>query len=118
MIEKEKKSQEGLNVKKNENFSEWYSQTLDKAEITDLRYNVKGFVVIRPWGAMILEEMYKLYEKALQKRGHKPSFFPIVIPEKNFSREANHVKGFTPQVFWLEKIKGEDRLALRPTSET
>ncbi|GAI20500.1 unnamed protein product, partial [marine sediment metagenome] len=40
----EKKSKEGLSVKKEENFSEWYNQVLDKAEITDLRYDVKGFV--------------------------------------------------------------------------
>ena len=112
------KSQEGLSVKKDENFSQWYSEILDKAEVTDLRYNVKGFVVIRPWGAMTIENMYKLYEKALQKKGHKPTFFPVVIPETNFKKEANHVKGFKPEVFWLEKIKGEDRLALRPTSET
>ena len=81
-----KESQEGLTVKKQENFSEWYSQVVEKAEITDLRYNVKGFVIIRPWGAMIMENMYKLYEKALQKRGHKPCFFPVVIPEKNFKK--------------------------------
>ena len=112
-----KKSQEGLNASK-ENFSEWYSQVLNKAEISDLRYNVKGFIVIRPWGAMIIENMYQLYEKALRNKGHKPSFFPTVIPEKNFQKEASHVKGFTPEVFWLEKIKGEDRRALRPTSET
>lgn len=112
-----KKNQEGLTVKK-EDFSKWYSQILEKAEITDLRYNVKGFVVIRPWGAMIIENMYDLYEKSLQKRGHKPCFFPVIIPEKNFKKESSHVKGFTPQVFWLEKIKGEDKLALRPTSET
>lgn len=113
-----KKSQEGLSIKKEENFSEWYSQVLDKAEVTDLRYDVKGFVVIRPWGAMAIENMYDYYEKALQKRGHKPVFFPVVIPEKNFQKESSHVQGFSPQVFWLEKIKGEDRLALRPTSET
>ncbi len=113
-----KHSQEGITVKKHENFSEWYSQVLEKAEVTDLRFNVKGFVVIRPWGAMAIENMYDIYEKALQKRKHKPSFFPVVIPEKNFHKEASHVKGFTPEVFWLEKIKGEDRLALRPTSET
>jgi prolyl-tRNA synthetase len=111
------KSQEGLNVKK-ENFSEWYSQVLDKAEVTDLRSGVKGFVVIRPWGAMAIENMYSLYEKALQKKSHKPTFFPVVIPEKNFKKESSHVKGFSPEVFWLEKIKGEDKLALRPTSET
>ena len=112
-----KKNEEGLKVKK-ENFSEWYSQVLDKAEISDLRYNVKGFIVIRPWGAMIIENMYQLYEKVLRNKEHKPSFFPTVIPEKNFKREASHIKGFAPEVFWLEKVKGEDKLALRPTSET
>ncbi len=114
----QKKSSEGITVKKEENFSEWYTQAVEKAEIVDIRNNVKGFIVIRPWGALILENMYKLYEKELQKKGHKPTFFPTLIPEKNFKKEASHVKGFTPQVFWLEKIKGEDRLALRPTSET
>ncbi|MBU3906709.1 MAG: proline--tRNA ligase [Nanoarchaeota archaeon] len=111
-------NQEGLTVKKDENFSDWYSQVLEKAEITDLRYDVKGFVVIRPWGAMTIENMYRLYEQALQKRGHMPCFFPTVIPEKNFKKEASHVKGFSPSVFWLEKVNEEDRLALRPTSET
>lgn len=105
-------------MNKEKNFSEWYNNVLDKAEITDLRYGVKGFVVIRPWGAMILENMYDLYEKALQKKNHKPCFFPIVIPEKNFQKESSHVKGFIPEVFWLEKVQGEDKLALRPTSET
>ena len=75
-----KKSGEGLTVKKSENFSEWYSQVLDKAEVTDMRYGVKGFIVIRPWGAMAMEKMYSLYERALEKRGHKPTFFPVVIP--------------------------------------
>ena len=81
-----KKNEEGLRVKK-ENFSKWYSEILEKAEIVYLRYNVKGFVVIRPWGAMIIENMYQLYEKTLRNKGHKPSFFPSVIPEKNFKKE-------------------------------
>jgi len=113
-----RQNQEGLTIKKDEDFSEWYSQILDKTEIVDIRNKIKGFIVIRPWGAMIIENMYKLYEAEMQKRGHKPSFFPTVIPEKNFKKEASHVKGFSPEVFWLEKIKGEDKLALRPTSET
>jgi|TARA_Y100000034_G_C6887845_1_gene407865 prolyl-tRNA synthetase len=113
-----KKSQEGLTVKKEENFSEWYSQVIEKAEVIDLRYGVKGFVVIRPWGAMIIENMYDFYEKELQKKDHKPSFFPLVIPEKNFKKESSHIKGFSPEVFWLNEVKGEDKLALRPTSET
>ena len=110
--------EKGLKVKKEKKFSRWYSEILDKAEITDLRYDVKGFVVIRPWGAMIIENMYSIYEEALQKKGHQPSFFPLIIPEKNFKKESTHVEGFAPAVFWLEKIRGENRLALRPTSET
>ncbi len=110
------RSQEGISVKK-ENFSEWYSQVLEKAEIVDIRNNVKGFMVIRPWGAMIIENMLGYYEKELQSRGHKPTFMPTVIPEENLKKEASHVQGFSPEVFWLEKIKDENRLALRPTSE-
>ncbi len=107
-----------FNVSKVDNFSEWYSEILQKAEVTDLRYDVKGFVVIRPWGALIIDKMYRIYEDALRKTGHEPVMFPAVIPEDNFKKEANHIKGFAPELFWLENKKGEDRLALRPTSET
>jgi len=107
-----------FNISKVNDFSKWYSEILQKAEISDIRYGVKGFIVIRPWGARIIEKMYKLYESALQRTGHEPSFFPTVIPEENFEKEAGHVEGFTPQVFWLENKQGEDRIALRPTSET
>ena len=109
---------ETFNISKSENFSEWYSEILNKAEITDMRYGVKGFVVIRPWGARIMEKMYKIYESALRCTGHEPSFFPIVIPEENFKKESSHVEGFTPEVFWLDQKQGEEKLALRPTSET
>jgi len=107
-----------FNIDKENNFSEWYSEIVQKAEITDVRYGVKGFVVIRAWGARIIEKMYRLYESALQRTGHEPSYFPMVIPEENFRKEASHVDGFSPQVFWLELKQGEDRIALRPTGET
>jgi len=107
-----------FNISKEGNFSEWYSEILAKAEVTDLRYGVKGFVVIRPWGARVIDKMYRIYESALRATGHEPAIFPAVIPEGNFKKEASHVEGFAPDVFWLEKIKGDDKLALRPTSET
>jgi prolyl-tRNA synthetase len=112
-----KKSSEGLTAKKEENFSEWYSQIIDKAEIVDIRNGVKGFMVFRPWGAQIIENMIKLYEEELQRNGHKPTFMPTVIPEENLKKESSHVQGFSPEVFWLKEIGGE-KLALRPTSET
>jgi len=112
-----KKSNEGLSVKK-ENFSEWYTQILNKAEIADIRFGVKGFVVIRPWGTMIMENMFKFFEEELQAKNHKPTIMPSVIPEKNLKKEASHIEGFTPEVFWIKVDKGEEKLALRPTSET
>jgi len=112
-----KKSKEGLSVKKEENFSEWFSQVLEKAELIDLRLDIKGFMVFRPLAAMTIENMFRLYEEELQKKGHKPTFMPLVIPEANLKQESSHVQGFTPEVFWLKEI-GKERLALRPTSET
>jgi prolyl-tRNA synthetase len=111
----------GISVKKNENFSEWYSEVVQKCELADLRYNVKGFLVFQPWSVLSMERMYEYMENVLQKKRHKPYFFPTVIPEKNFKLESDHVKGFTPEVFWISQAGNdvfEERLALRPTSET
>jgi prolyl-tRNA synthetase len=113
-----KKSKEGITVKKSDNFSEWYSQVIEKAEIVDLRLGIKGFIVVRPWGTLTMENMFRLYEAELQSKGHKPTIMPLVIPESNLKKESSHIQGFTPEVFWLKTEKGEERLALRPTSET
>ncbi len=103
-------------------FSEWFSEVIAKAGLADIRYNVKGFIVFREWSVLAMEAMYALYEREMQRRGHKPVWFPAVIPEKNFKLEAEHVEGFAPEVFWItETGSGErltERLALRPTSET
>jgi prolyl-tRNA synthetase len=107
---------------KKNNFSEWYSEIVKRAELGDLRYNVKGFVIFQPWSVIAMEKMYDFLEEKLQEKGHKPYWYPVVIPEKNFLMEKNHVQGFAPQVFWVTETgageKLEERLALRPTSET
>lgn len=116
-----KKSKQGLTVKKQENFSEWFTQIIQKTELADLRYNVKGFLVFQPWSVLSMEKMYDYLEKALQKKGHKPYWFPTLIPESNLKKESSHVQGFTPEVFWVThggEKKFEEKLALRPTSET
>ncbi len=114
-------SELGITVKKRESFSEWYSQVLQKAELVDLRYNVQGFIVHRPWLMRIIRGIYRLFEEELERTGHEPVLFPLVIPEENFEREKEHVEGFKPEVFWVTEAgdeKLERRLALRPTSET
>jgi prolyl-tRNA synthetase len=116
-----KKEKVTFNIDKNLKFSEWFTEIVQTAELADLRYNVKGFLVFQPWSVLAMEKMYKIYEKVLQNKGHKPYWFPTVIPEKNFKIEGEHVKGFTPNVFWVTHggdTKLEEKLALRPTSET
>ncbi len=106
---------------KKDNFSEWYTEITKDAQLCDLRYNVKGFVVFLPWSVSSMKKMYSIYEAELERTGHKPAWFPALIPESNFHKESKHVEGFTPQVFWVEKAGNnvlEERLAMRPTSET
>lgn len=110
-------------MRKKEDFGEWYTQVVQRAELADLRYNVKGFVVFRPWAVRMMNRMFRLLEKELERRGHLPTLFPALIPESNFRIEAEHVEGFLPEVFWVTEAGGsseklEERLALRPTSET
>jgi prolyl-tRNA synthetase len=114
--------QEGMTIKK-ENFSEWYTEICNKAELADIRYNVKGFVVFRPWSVKTMNNMFKLLEEELESKGHMPALFPALIPESNFKKESEHVEGFLPEVFWVTKVgsgaeKLEEPLAMRPTSET
>jgi len=113
----------GLTVRKGEDFSEWYTQVVQKAELADIRYNVKGFVVFRPWAVQTMNRMFQLLEVELERKGHLPTLFPALIPESNFQLESEHIKGFLPEVFWVTEAGGkserlEERLALRPTSET
>ncbi|MBI2629690.1 proline--tRNA ligase [Candidatus Pacearchaeota archaeon] len=111
-----------FNISKEKNFSEWYTEIVQKAELGDIRYNVKGFIVFQPWSVMSMEKMYHYMEKTLQRKGHKPYWFPTLIPEKNLKLESSHIKGFTPEVFWVTSHGNdepvEEKLALRPTSET
>ena len=112
--------QEGMTFKKKD-FSEWFSEVIAKTGLSDIRYNVKGFIVFREWSVLCMEEMYRAMERELQKKGHLPVWFPALIPEKNFKKESEHVEGFTPEVFWVTEAGGQklaEKLALRPTSET
>ncbi len=112
----------GITVSKDEDFSAWYTELINKAELADIRYNIKGFVVYREWATLTIRKMYKKTEDLLDKKGHFPLIMPSLIPESNFLLEAQHVKGFAPEVFWVTEAgssgKLPERLALRPTSET
>ncbi len=112
----------GITVSKDEDFSAWYTELINKAELADVRYNVKGFVVYREWATITIRKMYQKSEELLERKGHLPLTMPSLIPESNFLLEAKHVEGFSPEVFWVTEAgssgKLSERLALRPTSET
>ncbi len=111
----------GITTKKSENFSEWYTEAVTKSELVDVRYNVQGCIVHRPLATKIIRNLYSVWERELEDKGHEPTIFPTFIPEENFEREREHVEGFEPEVFWVTEVGGkklERKLALRPTSET
>ncbi len=113
--------QKGITAKKEKNFSEWFTQIVQRTKLADLRSNVKGCLVFQPWSVLSMEKMYKILEENLQRKGHKPYWFPTLIPEENLKKESEHIGGFTPEVFWVThggKKKFEEKFALRPTSET
>ncbi|MDO8339244.1 MAG: proline--tRNA ligase [Candidatus Burarchaeum sp.] len=108
---------------KNLQFALWYPAILQDAKLIDTKYPAKGFFTHMPWSVRAMKRMYSLYEAELERTGHEPAWFPAVMPESLLKKEAEHLEGFNPQVFWITQIgsstlpKGE-RLALRPTSET
>jgi len=110
----------GITVSKNDDFSEWYTQVIIKAELADYA-PVKGLIVLRPDGYSIWESIKESLDKKLKETGHRNGFLPVLIPESLLSKEKKHFEGFNPEVFWVTHSGNSelgDRLALRPTSET
>jgi prolyl-tRNA synthetase len=115
-----KPSQEGLTAKKAENFDEWYTQVILKSEIADYS-PVSGCMVFRPSGYGIWENIQKVTDAEFKRVGISNTYFPIFIPERLLKKEAEHVRGFAPEVAWVTHAgdsKLDERLAVRPTSET
>lgn len=101
-------------------FSEWYNDLLWRAEIMDVRYPVKGLYVWYPYGFAIRKYVYQRLRDLLD-RDHQETLFPLLIPEQEFMKEAEHIKGFEDEVYWVTHggtVPLDVKLALRPTSET
>ncbi len=110
----------GITVKKEEDFSEWYTQVVLKSELLDYA-PVKGFIVLRPYGYAIWENIKSIADQKFKETRHSNAFLPVLIPESLLSKEAEHFHGFKPEVFWVTHAgnnKLTERLGVRPTSET
>ncbi|MBN2127287.1 MAG: proline--tRNA ligase [Candidatus Diapherotrites archaeon] len=118
MAEKEKEQMLGLTVKKEDDFSEWYNQVVLKAQLADFG-PIKGFMVIRPNAFQLWEKIQNIFNEVIQEKKVKNAYFPLLIPKSFFEKEASHVEGFAPELAWIEnKEEGEEKVAIRPTSET
>ena len=107
-------------ARKGENFSQWYLDVVHKAELAD-NSMVRGCMIIRPYGYALWEHVQRALDDMIKATGHQNMYFPLLIPESLLMREAQHVEGFAPEVAWVTEAGGsvlEERLAIRPTSET
>ena len=103
-----------------ENYSEWYNQVIQRAELADYA-PVRGCMVVRPHGWALWENIQQALDKRFKATGHVNAAFPLFIPMSFLEKEKEHVEGFSPELAVVtigggEKL--EEPLVVRPTSET
>lgn len=103
-----------------EDFPQWYTDIILKSDMVDYS-EVKGCMVIKPYGYAVWELMQEDLNRRFKETGHKNAYFPLFIPEHLLQKEKDHVEGFAPEVAWVTHGGEEElaeRLCVRPTSET
>ncbi len=101
-------------------FTKWYIDTIQKADLMDYT-PVRGCIAFKPDGYEIWEHIQDEMNRRFKETGHRNAYFPMLIPESFFEKEKDHIEGFAPELPWVTEAAGEkleERLALRPTSET
>ncbi|MDD3453773.1 MAG: proline--tRNA ligase [Bacilli bacterium] len=104
----------------NDDFAKWYTDVCKKAELMDYS-SLKGFIIYRPYGYAIWENIQNYLDKEFKKTGHTNVYMPMLIPESLLKKEADHVEGFAPECAVVTKggtDNLEENLVIRPTSET
>ena len=103
-----------------QDFSEWYIDVIQKAELVDYG-PVRGTMVMRPYGYALWENLQRELDRMIKETGHQNAYFPLFIPMSFLQKEAEHVEGFAPELAVVTHAGGEELeepLAVRPTSET
>ncbi|XP_053376330.1 bifunctional glutamate/proline--tRNA ligase-like [Mercenaria mercenaria] len=110
----------GLEAKKEENLSDWYSQIITKAEMIEY-YDVSGCYILRPWSYSIWEVIKEFFDTEIKKLGVENTYFPMFVSNAALEREKTHIEDFAPEVAWVTRSGKSDLaepIAIRPTSET
>ncbi|XP_059478554.1 bifunctional glutamate/proline--tRNA ligase [Neocloeon triangulifer] len=115
-----KQTRLGLEAKKEENLSDWYSQVITKGEMIEY-YDVSGCYILRPWSYAVWEAVQRWFDAEIKKMGVQNSYFPIFVSRSVLEKEKTHIADFAPEVAWVTKSGDTDLaepIAVRPTSET
>jgi prolyl-tRNA synthetase len=102
-------------------FIDWYLEVVERAGLTDKRYPVKGMNVWTPYGFLARRHLDNVLIREAEASGAAPVEFPALIPQTEFQKEKEHIKGFDAQVYWVTRggtAELDIPLVLRPTSET
>jgi len=102
-------------------FSKWYNDVIKFAGLCDKRYPIKGMNVWTPYGWKIMRLIDEHIRDELDSTGHGEVNFPLLIPKNEFQKEADLIKGFDAQVYWVTRgglNELDVPMLLRPTSET
>uniref|UniRef100_A0A8C7K8V6 Glutamyl-prolyl-tRNA synthetase 1 n=1 Tax=Oncorhynchus kisutch TaxID=8019 RepID=A0A8C7K8V6_ONCKI len=115
-----KQTRLGLEAKKEENLSDWYSQVITKAEMIEY-YDVSGCYVLRPWSYSIWESIKEFVDREIKKLGVENCYFPMFVSQAALEKEKSHIADFAPEVAWVTRSGNTELaepVAIRPTSET
>ncbi|XP_071435106.1 bifunctional glutamate/proline--tRNA ligase isoform X5 [Pithys albifrons albifrons] len=115
-----KQTRLGLEAKKEENLSEWFSQVITKSEMIEY-YDVSGCYILRPWAHAIWEAIRDFFDAEIKKLGVENCYFPMFVSQAALETEKSHIADFAPEVAWVTKSGKTDLaepIAIRPTSET
>ncbi len=110
----------GVTVKKSDSFSEWYTEVVLKSGMAEYA-PIKGCMILREHSYAVWEKIQEVFNRKIKETGHRNVYFPMFIPESFLKKEAEHFEGFVPEVAWVTEggsTKLEEKLAIRPTSET
>ena len=101
-------------------FAQWFTDVCKKAQLIDYS-SIKGVFIYRPYGYAIWENIQNVLDKEFKKQGVENVYMPLLIPESLLQKEKDHVEGFAPECAWVTMGGGdklEEKMAIRPTSET
>lgn len=90
----------GLSAKKEEDFANWYTQTITLSEMIDYS-DISGCYILRPWSFFIWETIQRWFDEKIKELGVQNTYFPLFVSERALNTEKDHVEGFAPEVAWV-----------------